>query len=174
VFQNRKWNIYTIVLILFCGAIVILEILPRNYELVGNLSSWVLSSSKEEFIKVNDLQITELQNEIALLNKSVSTIASEYNSQIKLSSLYLTFSNFSSVSGAEILDVSPAEMVQENVLWKVPVEIETSGSYEQLFNFLLAIEKSQKVMKVGSVSVTHGRDGKSLIMNLELEVYLNL
>ena len=170
----RVINIYILVLGIFFSGILLLEIIPRNITASQDLLIWMFAGSLEDERDVNDGLITNNQYSINLASKQISEIASEYDSELKLSSLYLTFNDFARLSKSEIVDVSPKEMVRENVLWKIPVTLEISGEFENLFNFINAVEHSEKVINISGFSISHNTGSKKLLLKLDLDVYINL
>lgn len=173
--KNKKWRNIIWLVILLNGAILIFEIIPRFGVLLDLYMQWqdqseLLDSELESGYR---LQYAEKLNK--LLKKRISSIVSEYDETVKVSSVIKSVDYVAEITRTEILTLRPQPIEKKENLWLQPIEIILTGSFENFYNLIRYIELSEKVVIVKAFEMQPAKLLKpELQIKLTVHVYLNM
>lgn len=169
---NRKWkNIITLSTIFFLFA-MLFKVIPEYSEIIASTVNIIFSGDIKEEVNESDGQLKQLNMEKMKLIKYSSSLVSN-NKNSNLSSIISLLDNSAEKSGSKIINIDPREAEEKNDLYFQPIGIVLNADYEKIFNFVRFLENSERVIRIKNLTLKE-KESKHLIVNIELEAYLNL
>jgi hypothetical protein len=151
------------------------NILPRTGELWDVYLEWRSQTEllENEMESNYELRFAEKLN--AGLKARISSIVSEYDETIKVSSVIKSVDKVADKTRIEIITLRPKKIEKQENLWLQPIEIILSGSYENFYNLIRYIELSEKVVLIKAFELRPEDILKpELEIKLVVDVYLNM
>ncbi len=173
--KNKKWRNIIFSVLLVNAAILIFEIIPRSAVLFDLYLEWKDQSELLERDMESSYELQYAQKVNALLKAKISSIVSEYDETVKVSSVIKSVDYVAAKTRTEIITLRPQAIEKKENLWLQPIEIILTGSYENFYNLIRYIELSEKVVLVKAFEMQPAKLLKpELQIKLNVHVYLNL
>jgi len=156
---------------LILGAVILW---PRFQDLRAIQEELAKVSSELQYQEQYFSQLADIQEKFKDYQEQLSKIDSALPNDPSLASLFNFLQKASSQSGLILKGISPfaASYPEGNPsLRRTQFSLEVSGSYSSFKEFLSIIEKSARLIEVGSVSFFTPKEGDIFTFNLRIKVY---
>lgn len=174
-FKNAKWQN---ILILSCALFVlvlIFEIIPDYIALFSKVESLIERGSSISEGEKNKLMLNSVVRRNKDLKNQIGSFVSNYNENTDISATMDILYKKANQCHMTIATIRPSKVMQKNNLWYQPMEIDFITNYQNTFNFVKFIEKSQKVIIVKQLNIVSSQKNKNFLdVKANIEVYLNL
>lgn len=173
--KNKKWKNIIIGASLMFMLILIMEIFPRMYNIVSLSTELLIKKYRMESNENNQAEINNLIFQNKQLTRQIGTIVSDYRKNKNISDVITLLDTLARKCDVHIADIKPLKMGKTNNLWVQPIDVSFSSSYEGMYNYLILLEKSSKVILLRKISMINSVDSKPNIeINAQFAVYLNI
>ena len=174
-FNNTKWRNLFYLIAGFSLFVLILEIIPRTWDLTGNIAEWISSSNKIDMLNEQEQKLGEITIRNNRLKDEINSIVSDYEENKNISSILNELNGIASASKVKITNIKPEKIEKDKNLWLQPMEINIESNFDGIYNFVRMMENSSKVIVVKSIDIRSIKTLSGYLnSNVNIEVYLNL
>jgi Tfp pilus assembly protein PilO len=174
VIKNKKWKSYTIITAVFFAFIIVFEIAPDYSADFYSIGEFITSSNNKSELEKCETEILNLTKRNSALRNTLSANTDINNDKNDISSVINYLSIVSRKSYVENYSLRPAALEQKDGLWVLPINIEISGDYSIIYNYIRFIEMSPRIIVIRDLSITPKEKLKDdLLMKTNLEFYVN-
>ncbi|GEM_PF-5556938 len=113
-------------------------------------------------------RIRKLRQEIASLNRKLTDTGREVLKGTKPSSVIADLGANAEKYGVQLLNVMPGTPNKGRLYTEVPFQMDLSGSYHQLFNWVYAVERDSKPLTVRQFSIRSGAGGNQRLLHMTI------
>lgn len=173
--KTKKWRNLIILIFSFTALIILFEVTPRFWDLLGNVWTIYKNNQKVELVRQYETELSSAKLNNRELKKIINRYVADYEENLKVSSVISSVDDIALNTKVKIISLKPDEIRKEDNLWLQPIEFHLRGSYENFYNLTRLIEQSEKVITIKAFSLEPSRKSvHKLDIILTVDVYLNL
>ena len=145
------------------------------YNIASLSTGLLIKKYRMESNENNQAEINNLIFQNKQLTRQIGDIVSDYRKNKNISDVITLLDTLARKCDVHIVDIKPLKMGKTNNLWVQPIDVSFSSSYEGMYNYLLMLEQSSKVILLRKISMLNSADSKTNIeIKTQFAVYLNI
>lgn len=160
--------IFPIVVVLSSLILITLVIYPQIVKLINNQKVQTDLSAKSKFLEAKASTLENLDQEDLL--KKVGYALNAYPPEPDFINALGILQQVASQNGFSITTLSVNSGSSTSGIQKYRIKLDAIGPNSLLSNFITSIESSKRIMKLGSIEISAGKDSNSVNIGLDIEV----
>lgn len=173
--NSKKWQFVVGTTLVLTVLVLLFDLSPRYLALWDKVGAYYNSVNNMNSLPQLKANLKEIKFENSQLHNNINNLISDYKENKNLSSVLEYLDKNARRSKIKITEIIPGKLRERNNLWLLPIQVEMSTKYENIYNFVRLLENSNKVVLINQLILTPIKDNAdSLLVKSKLNVFLNL
>ena len=168
--NNQMSQLLSILLLLLIVVGAMIFVFPMRQDIVALQSEYDAASMELQAAQADYDALVQLSDDVAKSEATKEALALAVPEGAAQDELILELSEMAEDAGFELSALSFSQAIRQNYGNTLTVNASLSGGYDQLIEFLQALEGAERLLQVSSLSVQL-TSTDSIVFNLNIEAY---